>query len=119
MFKEVLREIVDGAEGSLAGLVMGFDGIALDQYVRPDAQIAVENIGAEYSLVLKEIRKAAQMLDAGDAHEVAIRADKLTTIVRFLTPEYFAAVALVPEGNANKARYLLRTRSEKMSEALR
>lgn len=114
MFKEVLKEIVDGTEGGVAGLLMGYDGIAVDQYVRDDAEVDVQTVGMEYSVILSSVRQAAEMLDIGTAQEVSIKAEQMTTVVRLLTPEYFAAVTLAPGANVGKARYLLRTRGAKL-----
>ena len=67
MFEDVLREVVDGTEGGVAGLLMGFDGIAVESYVRDDSvDMPVDVVGQEYSVILKEIRKAAEMLDVGE-----------------------------------------------------
>lgn len=114
MFKEVLMEVVDGTEGGVAGLLMGFDGIPVDQYVRPDAPMDVESVGMEYSVILKDIRNAAQMLETGATHEVSIQTERMTTIIRLLNSEYFMAVTLSPGGNIGKARFLLRTRSGRL-----
>lgn len=120
MFQEVLKDVVDRTEGGIAGLVMGFDGITVDSYVDPDAQSAfeVETVGMEYSVILKEIRKAAEMLDAGSAREVAIQAERLTTVIRLINDEYFVALAMRPEGNFGKARFLLRTSASKLAADL-
>jgi predicted regulator of Ras-like GTPase activity (Roadblock/LC7/MglB family) len=116
MFREVLQDVVERTEGGVAGLLMGFDGIPVDSYVRPEAQspIDVETVGMEYSVILKEIRKAAQLLEAGAAREVSIQAEKLTTLVRVLSDEYFVAITLRPDGNYGKARFLLRTASSRL-----
>lgn len=115
MFREVLQEVVDNTDGGVAGLLMGFDGIPVDQYIRDEnAEIGVETVGMEYSVVLKQIKQAAEMLDAGDAREVAIKAERLITVIRLLSDEYFVAVTLKPSGNLGKARFLLRTRSPKL-----
>jgi len=114
MFKEILKDVVDHTDGGVAGLLMGFDGIPVDQYVRDDEGFDVESVGMEYSVILKNIRSAAEMLDAGDATEVSVQAERLTTVIRLLNDEYFVAVALRPSGNLGKARFLLRTRSVKL-----
>lgn len=114
MFRDVLREVVDGTEGGVAALLMGYDGIPVDQYVSSPGEVDVETVGMEFSVILKEIRRAAEMLDAGSAREVAVRAEKMTTILRLLNDEYFVAMTLKPEGNFGKARYMLRTRGEKL-----
>jgi len=118
MFKEVLQEIVDGTEGGVAALLMGYDGIAVDQYVRGDSTIDVQTVGMEYSVILSGIRQAAEMLDAGTTLEVSIKAEHLTTVVRYLTEEYFMAITLIPGANVGKARYLLRTRGARLVDEL-
>ncbi|NOY91904.1 MAG: hypothetical protein GXP55_11970 [Deltaproteobacteria bacterium] len=118
MFKQVLKEVVDGTEGGVAGLLMGYDGIAVDQYVRSDSSIDVQTVGMEYSVILSGVRKAVEMLEVGAALEVSIKAEQLTTVVRYLTDEYFIAMTLVPGANVGKARYMLRTRGGRLVEEL-
>jgi len=77
-----------------------------------------ETVGMEYSVILKEIRKAAEMLDAGSAREVAIQAERLTTVIRLINDEYFVALAMRPDGNYGKARFLLRTSASKLAADL-
>lgn len=120
MFQEILKDVVDRTEGGIAGVVMGFDGITVDSYVNEAAGhiLEVETVGMEYSVILKEIRKAAEMLDAGQAKEVAIQAERLTTVIRLINDEYFVALAMKPEGNYGKARFLLRTSASKLAQDL-
>lgn len=118
MFEEVLKDVVNRTEGGVAGLVMGFDGITVAHYVREDAPIDVETIGMEYSVILKDIRRAAELLEAGSAKEISIQAEKMTTVIRLLSDEYFVAVTLRPDGNYGKARFLLRTQGGKLLNEL-
>jgi predicted regulator of Ras-like GTPase activity (Roadblock/LC7/MglB family) len=118
MFKELLQEVVDGTDGGIAALIMGYDGIPLENYVRDDRTLDVETVGMEFSVVLKNIQNAAEMLDVGGATEVSVKAERMTTLLRYLSEEYFVAVALAPEANVGKARFLLRTRAGKLAEAL-
>ena len=108
MFKEALRDVVEGTDGGIAGLLMGFDGIAVDSWSRDDAAIDIQTVGMELSMVLKDIRRAVAQLDAGSAREVAIQSEKVTTLVRMLNSEYFIDLALTPEGNYGKGRFMLR-----------
>ena len=114
MFREILQEVVENTDGGVAGLLMGFDGIPVDQFVKDDAAVDVETVGMEYSVILKSIRQAAELLDAGTAREVAIKAERMITVIRMLNDEYFVAITLKPSGNLGKARFLLRTRSQKL-----
>jgi len=118
MFKEVLQEVVENTRGATAGLIMGYDGIALETYVAGDAPVSIETVGMEYSVVLTQIQQAAEMLEVGAAEEVALQAEHMTTVVRLLNSEYFMAVTLNPGGNSGKARYLLRTKGPALLELL-
>ncbi len=120
MFREVLQEVVERTEGGVAGLLMGFDGIPVDHYVRDDSSgiTDVETVGMEFSVILKDIRKAAELLEAGGATEVAVQAEHMTTVMRLLNEEYFVAVTLEPTGNYGKARFLLRTAGSKLLSEL-
>jgi predicted regulator of Ras-like GTPase activity (Roadblock/LC7/MglB family) len=110
MFQAVLKEVVEGTEGGLATLLMDFEGIAVDSYSKPGAAFDITTIGAEFSVVLKSIQRAAQMLEAGETAEVAIQAEKMTTLIRVVNDSYFVAFSMAPGANIGKARYMLRTR---------
>jgi predicted regulator of Ras-like GTPase activity (Roadblock/LC7/MglB family) len=118
MFKDVLRDVVERTEGGIAGLVMGFDGIPVEQYLKSGNTLDVETMGMEYSVVLGHITKAAEQLETGAAQEVAIRADRQTTVMRFINDEYFIALTLSPQGNIGKGRFLLRMASPKLLDEL-
>jgi predicted regulator of Ras-like GTPase activity (Roadblock/LC7/MglB family) len=110
MFQALLIDVVESTEGALASLVMDLDGITLDSYSKPKAKHDIKTVGIELTVVLRAVRQAAKMLEAGDAREVAIVADQLTTLVRIVNDNYFVALSLAPGGNLGRARYLLRTR---------
>ena len=113
MFRENLQKIVDNVEGGIAGLLMGFDGIAVETYAR-QGDIDIQTVGMEFSFILTQVRKAAEILEVGGVKEIAIKAEQLTVIIRVLSEEYFVALALRPEGNFGKGRYLLRVVAPKM-----
>ena len=118
MFREPLQKIVDNVEGGIAGLVMGFDGIAVESYTREGHKIDVNTVGMEFSFILTQVRKAAEILDVGGVNEISIKAEKLTVVIRMLSPEYFLALALAPDGNYGKGRYLMRVVAPKLQAEL-
>lgn len=118
MFKEILQDLVDRTDGGVAGLLMASDGIAIDQYAKGDGPFDIEAVGMEYSVVLKGVQRAGEMLDTGATNEVSVKTERLTTIVRMLSDEYFVALAVEPGGNVGKARYLLRVTAPKLIENL-
>jgi len=107
MFKEALQSAVSSSSG-YAGLLMDFEGIPVESYVSPDSPFDIEVVGAEVSVLVKQIQRAAEMLDAGATEEVSFRSEKMTTVVRVIDHTYFVAMTLSPGGNAGRARYALR-----------
>ena len=114
MFRDALREIVDKTEGGVAGLIMDSEGIAVESYARPDAPLDITTVGIEYGVVLGSIRRVAQSLEAGAPSEVAIGTEKMITLIRPLGDTYFLAVAIRPDGNFGKGRFLMRAAAPKL-----
>jgi predicted regulator of Ras-like GTPase activity (Roadblock/LC7/MglB family) len=117
MFKEAIRDVVEGTDGAIAGVLMDLEGIAVDSYVANDA-FDIQAVGAEFSVILKAIQQATESLEAGSAREIAIQSEKVTTLIRILNREYFLAVTLLPDGNFGKGRFLMRTAAPKLLEQL-
>lgn len=118
MFKDALRELVEGTDGGLAGLLMDSSGIALESYAKDDTPFDINTIGIEFSVVIGSIKRAAEMLEAGSANEIAVGTDRLVTIIRTLGDTYFLALAMTPDGNFGKGRYLMRTAAPKLMAEL-
>lgn len=118
MFKEALQRLVQSADGGLASLLMDFEGIPLEAYSSDNVPFDIEMVGAEVSVVVKAIQRASEMLDAGEAKEVAFKSEKLVTLIRVLNDNYFLALAMKPDGNFGKGRYLLRTTAPALAEEL-
>ena len=108
MFRDHIQKVVDAVEGGVAGILMGYDGIAVESYTRPPSPLDIQTVGMEFSHVISQVRKAVEMLEIGGLREITIRSDKLSVIVHVLTDEYFLACAVAPEGNLARARYLVR-----------
>jgi predicted regulator of Ras-like GTPase activity (Roadblock/LC7/MglB family) len=118
MFRESLKRVVESVEGGVAGLLMGFDGISVDQWMVPSSATDITTVGMEYSFVLGQVCKAAETLDAGGVVELTVRMERLTIVMRLVTQEYFLALAVLPGGNTGKGRYLLRVAAPELEREL-
>jgi predicted regulator of Ras-like GTPase activity (Roadblock/LC7/MglB family) len=117
MFKEALQAAVNGSQ-SYAGVLMDFEGIPVDSFVTSESPFDIEVVGAEVSVLVKQIQRAAEMLDAGGTQEVSFRSERLTTVVRIIDHNYFLAILLAPDGNVGKARFALRVLAPKLKAEL-
>ena len=118
MFGEALRKIVDHVDGGIAAVVMGLDGIPVDTYVRQRDKLDVTTVGREFSYIIGQVRKAGDSLQVGGLEELAVKAQRLVLVCRMISPQYFVAVALSPEGNFGKARFLARMAQPSLQAAL-
>ena len=118
MFKSILENIVNSCSGGVGAVLMGYDGIAIDQYVVEGAELDLNLVAIEYSNVTKEIRNAAEVLETGELLEVAIKTELFFVIVYALTDEYFVALTINRDGNYGQGRYLLMRDAGSLREAL-
>jgi predicted regulator of Ras-like GTPase activity (Roadblock/LC7/MglB family) len=117
-FREHLQEVCRGVDGALACSLMGVDGIEVDTHVVRNGDVDVKNLLVEYSSLFRSAREAAEAHQAGGVAEVSIQTDKILAVARLVSPEYFMVVALTPDGNFGKARYLLRVTAPKVLSEL-
>lgn len=120
MFVEALKEVVDNTDGAVASLLMDVEGIPLESYIREGATAPfdIEVVGAEFSVIVKSVQRTVDSLEAGGARELSVQAEKVITLIRLLTSDYFIALALDPSGNIGKGRYMLRVAAPKLIEEL-
>jgi predicted regulator of Ras-like GTPase activity (Roadblock/LC7/MglB family) len=108
--KNTLKEIVESVDGGLGAVIIGFDGIPLDEYLKEDTPIDLQVLSIEYATVLKEIRKAVDVLNAGTLEEISINTDVTRVIIRMIDEDLFVVLALLRDGNFGKGRYVLKCR---------
>ena len=118
MFDVILERIVTQCPGSLGALIMGFDGIGIEEYVVENADLDLTLVGIEYSNVIKEIRNASEILKVGKLQEVSIKTEQYYVIIHTLTDEYFVALVIKRTGNFGKGRYLLLRESFELKQML-
>jgi predicted regulator of Ras-like GTPase activity (Roadblock/LC7/MglB family) len=106
-FSDILKEVVNGTEGALGALVVGIDGIPVDEYIA-GGDMDLQSMTVEYSSLLKEIEKGSQAARLGSTKEVTVITDKAMIMLRRLNDEYFLVLIIKPEGNFGKGRFLLR-----------
>jgi predicted regulator of Ras-like GTPase activity (Roadblock/LC7/MglB family) len=117
-FREHLQDVCRSCDGAVACTLMGVDGIEVDTHVEGGGTVDVKSLLVEYSSLFRTAREAADAHEAGGLAELSIATERLVTVARLVTPEYFLAVALTPEGNFGKARYLLRVTAPRLRSEL-
>ena len=115
-FLSHLESVVSQVDGALACCVMGFDGIAVETHqVGSVGELELTTTWIEYAHVLTQLKNGAELLKTGAVSEVSVNTEHLITVMRMINPEYFLVLALKPEGNYGKGRYVLRITAPKVS----
>ncbi len=122
-FIAILQEMVEGVDGGIGAALMGSDGIAIAEWMSPGARERssleeVASAGVEFGRVLDEIRKVADVLGGGALKETVISLARLIFIFRGVADDAFLVMALVPEANLGRARYLVRCSLSALQEEL-
>lgn len=117
-FRETLRGIVEYVEGGLGATIMGYDGIAIDEYLKEDAGMDLHLMAVEYATVVKEVKRAADVLATGAIEELTVNTAACRVIVRIINDDFFLILSLAQDGNCGKGRYLLRREAPALRESL-
>ena len=112
-FSDILKEVVSGTEGALGALIVGLDGIPVEEF-SVSKEVDLQSMTVEYSSLLKEIEKGSQAAQMGTMREVTVIAENAMIMLRRLNDEYFFVLILKPDGNFGKGRFLLRMSAPKL-----
>jgi predicted regulator of Ras-like GTPase activity (Roadblock/LC7/MglB family) len=118
-FRTHLESVVNQVDGALACSVMGFDGISVETYQKEEAaELELSGAWVEYANLLAQLKQAAEMLKTGTVTEVSVNSEKVLTLMRLVSPEYFLVLALRVDGNYGKGRYVLRVTAPRIKAEL-
>jgi predicted regulator of Ras-like GTPase activity (Roadblock/LC7/MglB family) len=112
-FESILQKIVSDCGGGLGVALMGSDGIPIVQVMasEPDVNPLGDDLsiaGAEFGRILGDIHKASDALGGGFVNEVVMELSRFTLLFREVDEDVMLVLALSPEGNIGKSRYLTR-----------
>ena len=105
MFKDVLRDIAERVEGTLAVSLIGLDGIAVET-VSYDS-VPLDAMGAEFGGFIKSVRLTNTELDTGEVLQFSLVTEKYIAFLSAVTSEYYVLLVLRPDGNYGRARFEL------------
>ena len=117
---EILQKIVEGTPCAKGAIIMGFDGITVEQWVRPEfrEEIDIESMAMEFSFRFLELRDATDSLEMGAISDITLKAEYGTVLVRVLSQEFFVTVLLENAAHMGKGRWMLRSQAKALSADL-
>jgi predicted regulator of Ras-like GTPase activity (Roadblock/LC7/MglB family) len=112
-FSEVLKDTVDKVDGAVSAMIIGRDGMSVQEYAR-EKLVDLTGLSAEASAMIKDISLAADNLGLGEAREFSIISDRCGIIMRKINTDYYLALVIKPDGNYGKGRFILKTAIPKL-----
>ncbi|NTV48369.1 MAG: roadblock/LC7 domain-containing protein [Geobacteraceae bacterium] len=116
--RDALSSIIQSVDGALAAIIMAYDGIPIDEVSVNQSEFDTQLLSVEYATVLKEIKRAVDVIKMGELEEVSITTTRTCLVVRILNEDLFAALIMGRDGNVGKGRYMLKLKSYEMLQEL-
>ncbi len=113
-FRDVLNQIRNRVDGTLAVSLIGLDGISVESI--SDSGVELEAMGAEFGGLIKGLSK--KELDTGEVLQFSLVTERFVVIVSAITPEYYMLLVMKPDGNYGRARFELARAKELLREEL-
>lgn len=107
-FLDILKQIIDNFEGCIGGILIGLDGIVVEQYMKEEGVIDFQNIGVEYMNLIKSIAETSHTLGFDEPEQLIIEYKDMILIIRAINKDYFVILAARKEANVGKGKFLLR-----------
>ncbi len=123
-FESILQEIMDASTSTIGIALMGNDGIPIvhleGENAEEDSPLGddLSAAGAEFGRILGDIHKASDQLGGGLINEVVISLTRFTILFREVADDVVLLLAITPDGNIGKSRYLLRRYERALREEL-
>jgi len=117
-YKESLKTLAESIGGGLAAIIMGYDGIPIDEYLLADTPFDLQLLSVEYANLLRDIRQTVDLLGNGEMQEVTISTDKVRVMVRTINEAFFLVLVIEADGNYGKGRYMLSREAYKLRDDL-
>ena len=109
-FDTILEAILEECGGGLGIALMGTDGIPIHQIPEEGESSGpdITTAGVEFGRVLGELSKASDAVGGGSLEETVVGLANFQLIIRAIDEDVMLVLALSPNGNLGKARYLMR-----------
>jgi predicted regulator of Ras-like GTPase activity (Roadblock/LC7/MglB family) len=107
VFSEVLQDVAKKVDGWVGLVIMGMDGIPIEQ-LRLDETANFETLAAECTALLKNTRQASEEVGAGSLREITITTELLVILAVAITEDYVLLGVMRRGANHGRARFVMR-----------
>lgn len=116
--RELLNGIVQSVDGALSAIIMGYDGIPIDEVTVEQSEFDIQLLSVEYATLLKEIKRTVEVIKMGDLEEVSISTNRTSAVIRVLNDDFFVALIMSRDANIGKGSFMLKIKSYEIIQEL-
>jgi predicted regulator of Ras-like GTPase activity (Roadblock/LC7/MglB family) len=119
MLSETLETISQRVHGASAVMVVGLDGLVVDQYLSAENDLVLEVVAAEVATLLRQAETSSSDMNTGILEEINMKTDRYYLLIHRITSDYFICMALAVGENLGRARFeMKKARSRLLEEFL-
>lgn len=108
MFREILHGVLTRTEGCLGVLIMGTDGIAVEEVWQAEAKRTTFDVAlAEYTSLLRTAQRINSELRLEKLQEMTFSGAGEIFVLRVVNRDYFLAMIISRDGNFGRGRFEL------------
>lgn len=108
MFRETLQKALNDTEKALGVLIVGTDGITVEEIWKNEAKpLNSDIVIAEYTSLLRSARRVGDEQLFDRLRELTVSGDETVFILRLVNADYYLAMVLEASGNFGRGRYEL------------
>lgn len=115
--RDSLKAMVEKVGGGVGALIMGYDGIPIEEYTL-ECGFDIQLLAVEYVNLMKDVKRSIEVLKTGNLEEIFISTEQSKIIIRSVCEDYFLILILNSDGNYGKGRYLLKLYGPNLAEEL-
>ena len=120
MFQPLLRSALDQVEGSLACVLMGLDGIAVDSASTGSlpGQHDARALATEYAEHVRRLKTTLAYTGQGALAETRIASEQFQVVALLLNQDYFLLLLMGTDAFAGKGSFVLRSLAPAVTQQL-
>lgn len=107
MFRDILSKVLRHVKGALGCVLIGADGIPVEQVTLDGQDEQIEAIAVEMNDVVNRLRRAVVQLRVGPVADITIRMTRVVVTAAAIGEEYMILLILSPDADPVRARGML------------
>lgn len=108
MFREILTKVLHYVDGGLGCILIGSDGIPVEQVVVEGHEDSLESISVEFNEMVNRMRRVVSQMELGPILTLTVQLVRFVVSAVVINDEYMLLAILEPESDVERAKGMLK-----------